>query len=241
MRRPRPAVAVLAASCTALVVGMSAIAAAGSPAPVTTLGERPGVAAYDGRSSSQGSDTHSLEASPRSTSSSVKAGGDRRKRVDATQLPTRDLSKSPRYLAIPSLGVSAPVDRVGVTSDGLVEVPEDVGRVGWYKHSQVAGAESGSIVVVGHRDGVSQGAGAFYSLGKLVPGDTVVLTLESGQERRYEVVSRESFSKGKAPLDELFSRRGPARLTLITCGGPFDSSTLGYTDNIVVTAVPLSR
>lgn len=32
---------------------------------------------------------------------------------------------------------------------------------------------------------------------------------------------------------------GSPRLTLITCGGPFDAEARHYRDNIVVTAVPV--
>jgi hypothetical protein len=41
-------------------------------------------------------------------------------------------------------------------------------------------------------------------------------------------------------LDKYFARDGAVRLTLITCGGPFDQDTRHYRDNVVVTAVPES-
>ena len=41
------------------------------------------------------------------------------------------------------------------------------------------------------------------------------------------------------PLDRLFARDGPPRLTLITCGGPFLPEYLSYRDNVVVVAEPL--
>jgi hypothetical protein len=36
----------------------------------------------------------------------------------------------------------------------------------------------------------------------------------------------------------LFDTAGPPRLALVTCGGPFDSATGHYLDNIIVWAVP---
>ncbi len=78
--------------------------------------------------------------------------------IDATEIPLRDQSAIPRQITIPSLGVDAPVDIVGLIGDGKVEVPTDVLRTGWYQYSQVAGASTGSTVVVGHKDGVRQGA-----------------------------------------------------------------------------------
>jgi hypothetical protein len=38
------------------------------------------------------------------------------------------------------------------------------------------------------------------------------------------------------PLDRLFARDGPPRLTLITCGGPFLPEFGSYRDNVVVVA-----
>jgi len=59
-----------------------------------------------------------------------------------------------------------------------------------------------------------------------------------GRTRRYRVVSVRMMRKEALPTD-IYSRRGRARLVLVTCGGPFDSSSRHYRDNIVVTAVPV--
>jgi hypothetical protein len=53
------------------------------------------------------------------------------------------------------------------------------------------------------------------------------------------VVARERYTKSKIPLDRYFARDGRVRLTLITCGGPFDRRTRHYRDNVVVTAEPV--
>jgi hypothetical protein len=42
--------------------------------------------------------------------------------------------------------------------------------------------------------------------------------------------------KQALPLDELFRRDGPPRLTLLTCGGPFLAEYGSYRDNVVVVA-----
>ena len=52
------------------------------------------------------------------------------------------------------------------------------------------------------------------------------------------MIGREIFGKKNVPLGALFSRAGPERLTLITCGGSFNRSKRSQVDNIVVTAVP---
>jgi hypothetical protein len=53
------------------------------------------------------------------------------------------------------------------------------------------------------------------------------------------VVTRQLVAKGQVPLAELFTRTGPARLVLLTCGGPFDERARSYRDNLVVVAEPV--
>lgn len=235
MTRPRPAIVILLISVVALIAGIAVIVSAGSGSSVASVGERPQSSPADPTDSTPDSSSGSSMTEPSSSTFSDIP----RTRSDATVLPSRDPGATPRQIRIPRLSIDAPIDEVGLISDGKVEVPRDVSRTGWYRYSQVLESDEGSTVIVGHRDGVNQGAGAFYGLGELQLGDRIVLTTEAGDRVRYEVVARESFDKQIVPLDELFSSAGPHRLTLITCGGPFDATTLGYTDNVVVTAVPV--
>jgi LPXTG-site transpeptidase (sortase) family protein len=144
----------------------------------------------------------------------------------------------PAALAIPAIDVRATVDPVGVDGNGDFAVPPSVDEVGWYKFGPGANATSGSTVIAGHVDSREQGEGAFYRLRELDRGDEVTLTGDDGAVRTYRVVAREEYRKTKIPLERYFARDGAPRLTLITCGGPFDRETRRYRDNIVVTAVP---
>lgn len=149
-----------------------------------------------------------------------------------------DSGGGPSRIAIPAAGIAASVEPVGVTDDGDVEIPEDVRVLGWYRYSPNPPASAGSTVVVGHVDSAEQGTGAFFTLHDLKRGDRVYLSSASGKRLTYRVVASEAFPKTSVPLAALFSRTGAPRLTLITCGGSFDSSARSYRDNIVVTAVP---
>lgn len=233
MTRPRPALLVLGAGALALAAGTVGIAWAGSGMHVESVGARPSAQAAPTSSTSQDS--------PAVSSASDATGTPYRSldRRDATELPRPDRTPRPVELRIPAIDVRVPVDIVGLDASGQVEVPVDVARSGWYRFSAKPGSGEGSTVIVGHVDGVDQGAGAFYDLRSLSPGDTVVVTRADDRQVTYEVVARERFDKDRVPLRELFSRTGPERLTLITCGGPFDPASLEYTDNIVVTAVPV--
>ena len=147
----------------------------------------------------------------------------------------------PARIELPSLGVDTDVVPVGVDDNGLMDIPQDVSTVGWYRFGPAPGAAAGSAVLSGHVDDYRQGVGVFGRIGDLGPGDTVRIVDDAGVTRDFSVLSREEWSKGEVPLDRLFDRGGSSRLVLITCGGSFNSSTLGYDDNIAITAVPVGQ
>ena len=133
--------------------------------------------------------------------------------------------------------VTAAVIPVGVDARGDVVVPPSVDTVGWYRYGPALGA-GGSMVIAGHVDSAQQGDGAFARLRRLEPGDRVEVTGSDGHAVPFRVVGREEYPKATIRLDRYFTTAGPPRLTLITCGGPFDRRTGHYRDNVVVTALP---
>jgi hypothetical protein len=159
--------------------------------------------------------------------------------VSDGSLPTADPVSPPVSLRIPALKLTATVDPVGVTGD-VFDVPPSVDRVGWYEFGASLSDDAGSLVIAGHVDSAAQGRGAFFRLGSLSPGDKVTLRPESGPAVTFKVVGREVYAKTRIPLAKYFARDGALRLTLITCGGPFDKATGHYRDNIVVTATPIT-
>lgn len=146
----------------------------------------------------------------------------------------------PVHVRIPEISVRSEVVAVGVDQDNNVVVPEDIQDIGWYQYASDPMDLHGSIVLVGHRDGVESGRGAFYALGDLVTGDRVTVRTADGTRHDYTVQETRSISKGRfaewAPA--IFGTTGPHRLTLITCGGDYVQSAGGYQENVVVTAVP---
>jgi LPXTG-site transpeptidase (sortase) family protein len=115
-------------------------------------------------------------------------------------------------------------------------VPEDVRTVGWYRYGSRPGTSSGSSVLSGHVDDRVQGRGAFADLGEVEPGDPVEVELADGTRLAYRVRTVERIGKDELAVDQLFTRSGAPRLTLVTCGGDFDRTTRSYEQNVVVTA-----
>lgn len=145
---------------------------------------------------------------------------------------------APAGLRIETLDVDAPVTQKGVNQrTGQMAVPDNVTDVAWYKFGPSPG-QAGSAVLAAHVDLAGSGPGVFFDLSKLEEGDQITVLYEDGSESPFRVVARTTYEKQELPLDIIFSREGPPVLTLITCGGDFNSDVGRYDSNIVVYAVP---
>ena len=156
-----------------------------------------------------------------------------------TPVPTAPASAGPTQLRIPTIGVSAQVERVAVRR-GLLQVPDDISHVGWWTGSRAPGSAVGVTVIDGHVDSATDGEGALFHLNDLRAAQSVTLSVRSGRTFTYHVYARRIFTKSHALPAWLFTSRAPARLVLITCGGPFNPSTHSYLDNIAVLARPVT-
>jgi sortase (surface protein transpeptidase) len=142
----------------------------------------------------------------------------------------------PVRLAIPTLGVDAQVVPVGLEPNGEMQVPP-ADQAGWYFYGPRPGEADGTAVIAAHVDYGGQ-RGVFFDLRSLEVGAEVVVADESGVPRRFVVTERFQVDKDQLPIEQIFVADGPPGLTLITCGGSFDSGARSYRDNIVVRATP---
>lgn len=166
--------------------------------------------------------------------------------VDDTTMPEPRRPPSrlrvPVALQIPDLGVDSNVAITSMDENRSVLVPEDVLLTGWYDGSRRLGARQGSTVLVGHRDSASQGSGALAAIDQIPIGARVTVTGADGSRYAYAVETVELIDKANLPVESprIFTRAGPHRLVLITCGGAFDAAAGSYLSNVVVTAIPVS-
>ena len=147
---------------------------------------------------------------------------------------------APVRIRIEAIGLDAPVAALGIDRDsGQMDVPANVSEVGWYRHGPVPG-EPGSSVMAAHVDLSGPGQGLFWSLGELDPGDRIVVDYGDGTSAEFTVEARNTYLKTELPVEAIFSRGGAPVLTLVTCGGGFNTSIGRYDSNVVVYAVPAS-
>jgi Sortase domain len=142
-------------------------------------------------------------------------------------------------LRIPAIGVSARIIPVGVATTGELGIPADPSVVGWWAGGASPGQPSGATVLVGHIDSAASGPGALFRLADLRPGAVVSLTA-GGRTWQYTVQALRAYPKVSLPAGDIFGQRVTPRLVIVSCGGPFDSTTGSYLDNIVAYAIPVA-
>jgi hypothetical protein len=144
----------------------------------------------------------------------------------------------PVSLVIPSIGVSASVVHLGLTSSGALQVPPTTAVAGWYTGSPRPGS-IGSAVIAGHIDSVD-GPGVFFRLSQLQRGARVYVRRADGTLAVFEVTEVQMFAKDAFPTTAVYGAVPDPELRLITCGGTFDYSTRSYLSNTVVFAKEVS-
>jgi hypothetical protein len=162
--------------------------------------------------------------------------GETAQQLEAAQGPTLPGSV-PVSLQIPALGVSSKVMRLGLASDGTMQVPPLFGQpseAGWYEYSPTPG-QPGPSVIVGHID-TYRGPSVFYRLGAARPGEEVDVGLADGTTAVFRVTGVRAYSKSSFPSRTVYGPTSNAALRLITCGGDFDYATHRYLGSTVVFA-----
>ena len=144
----------------------------------------------------------------------------------------------PVQLLIPVLNVHRPVEPVGVSRYGVMNLPTNGWNAGWYRGGPVPGAP-GDAVIEGHA-GYPDQPMLFGKLGSLRRGDQIVVVLADTSRRLFEVVSMTSVAVGVAPPG-MGDANGSPRLTLVTCTGSFDANTFSYSQRLVVQASYVGR
>jgi hypothetical protein len=145
---------------------------------------------------------------------------------------------SPVSLTIPLIGVKTSLIRLGLQSDGALQVPSTTSVAGWYTGSPRPGA-IGSAIIVGHIDSVS-GPGVFYRLKELLRGNPIYVRRADGTLVMFRVTAVQTYLKDHFPTQSVYGPTPDAELRLITCGGTFDPTTGHYLSNIVVYATEAS-
>ncbi len=145
------------------------------------------------------------------------------------------VAEKPDRLRIPSIGVDAHVESVGLSWHGTgdMAVPTNFTNVAWYNGGPHPGMP-GTAVIDGHLDGKDVPEAVFYNLDKLVVGDTVEVTDTKGNTLQFRVTASKTYDFDAPTADIFGGDASVARLNLITCAGSWDKTQKLYNKRLVV-------
>jgi LPXTG-site transpeptidase (sortase) family protein len=140
---------------------------------------------------------------------------------------------TPIRVFIPAIGVDSPLIRLGLKSNGNLQVPPNGFPAGWFTGAPTPG-EKGPAVIAGHVRWAGR-AGVFARLGRLRPGDKITVTRQDRSAAVFRIVRIKQYPKSTFPSAAVYGDLDHAGLRLITCGG-LDYLSGKYEANLVVFA-----
>ncbi|HEY8864456.1 MAG TPA: sortase [Candidatus Dormibacteraeota bacterium] len=141
-------------------------------------------------------------------------------------------------LVIASIGVDAPIEPVGLDAQHAMASPSSLATVGWFSQGPLPG-QPGDAVIDGHY-GLPSTPAVFRGLDRLRPGDTLQVIWPDGRQLQFRIATSTIVAANSPPPPDVFTRTGPARLTLITCAGAWEQSQRTYSERLIVTAELMS-
>lgn len=171
----------------------------------------------------------------------VTHGTQQPRRPPATPTPTQlltqqsDPAANPVRLLIPSIGVNATVEHVGILNNGDLATPtaSPWTDVGWYVSGPQPG-QQGSAVIDGHLDRPGGYPAIFWNLRYMHVGDIVTVMSANGKSLRFQATRVASYAPNAAPIQAIFGNGGGTYLNLITCAGDWIPSQHQTTLRLVV-------
>lgn len=142
---------------------------------------------------------------------------------------------TPRRLSIPSIGVDAPIEEVGLARSGNMSPPSTFSGVAWYKYGVTPG-QAGSAVLAGHVDNGLGLAGVFKHLAQVSVGDDIYVMDANGSKLHFKVSTVDTYSYAAVPTEEIFRRNGRPVIRLLTCAGDWVQEGRTYDRRLAVTA-----
>ncbi|HWK79818.1 MAG TPA: class F sortase, partial [Thermomicrobiales bacterium] len=140
----------------------------------------------------------------------------------------------PVSIAATAIGLDAKVE-ILETVNGAMQDPTTPDQAAWYKETAKLGA-SGNTVMAGHLNYWGVPEGVFFAIDQLKAGDTIAITGNDGTVYTYVVDWVKQVDATVAPGADIVGETAQPSLTLLTCGGPWNSQVSEYTERTVVRA-----
>ena len=140
---------------------------------------------------------------------------------------------TPIRVIIPAIGVDSGLIRLGLKTNGGLQVPPNGFPAGWFTGAPTPG-ERGPAVIVGHVRWSAR-PGVFAGLHGLRLGDKITVTRQDRSAAVFQVVRVKQYPKTTFPSAAVYGDLDHPGLRLITCGG-LDYRSGKFEANLVVFA-----
>lgn len=141
------------------------------------------------------------------------------------------LTSRPARMRIPALSLDYEIQGTGADESGTMQIVPALAVISWFELSSIPG-NNGNAILGGHNSwgGVRS---KIFTLDELEIGDEMMIDYADGTSLRFLLESVFVYELETAPANLIMNVRGEARVTLITCKGPFNA-TIGTSDNRIV-------
>jgi sortase (surface protein transpeptidase) len=142
---------------------------------------------------------------------------------------------NPKYIAIPSIGISnTPIVKLGLLKSGAIATPDNIYEAGWYEGSSLPG-QNGAMFIYAHVSSWTAN-GLFYNLKKLVAGNEITITRGDNKTYTYKVVESKVYPYNDVNMSQVLSpiSSQTAGLNLMTCTGQVIKGTNEFNERLVV-------
>ncbi len=141
----------------------------------------------------------------------------------------------PRQILISRVGIKGYVQEVPTDSNNNIGVPSNIHLAGWYNSSPLPG-QTGVSIIDGHVHGIYN-SGIFQKLGQVKLGDVIDIQFGDHTWKHFVVQDTDLYSVKDTRVQQFKQLPDVTRqLTLITCGGTFNSKTNSYEKRVIVRA-----
>lgn len=149
--------------------------------------------------------------------------------------PEKPIVGLPTQLKIPTIGVDALVEGVGVTINGEMDVPKGPTTTAWFNLGPRPG-EEGSAAISGHFGWKNGIAAVFDNLHNLKAGDKIYVENDMGTSTVFVVREVHLYDQNADATNVFSSNDGKVHLNLITCEGVWNKEQKSYSNRLVVFA-----
>ncbi len=153
--------------------------------------------------------------------------------VNATTTKEKSVIETVAYLKIPKLNLYAPVESLGTTKEGAIDVPTNFANVAWFNKGPLPGG-IGSSIIDGHSGWKNGNQAVFDTLHNLEKGDYIYVESRSGKTIIFRVREVKTYNENGETSDIFLSDDEGAHLNLVTCAGTWDAVKQTHSSRLVV-------